>query len=232
MRPIQWCVGVTTVLSRRETTLPKTLQCLEKGGFRDVTLFVDGCSNYDVEKYLGYSSVFRGKSAGVAGNWILAMTEMYIRNPTAHRYAIFQDDGLCYRNLKQYLNECQYPEDGYWNLYSFPENEKVLEKNGISKGWGLSNQKGKSALGLVFSRSMVVELLSNKKFVERHQDVQRGKVSIDGGILNAMQSMGYQEYCHFPTLMMHIGTISTLNHPQYPVPTSWKGEDFNALDLR
>ena len=93
------------------------------------------------------------------GNWVTALWALYTSDAEADRYAIFQDDCVAVRNLRQYLEACEYPETGYWNLYTFPENERN------KRGWYLSNQCGKGAVGLVFSSLAVRTLLASQHMV-------------------------------------------------------------------
>src|SRR5437870_5459108 len=109
---MKWSYGVTTVPSRRSTLLPKTLQSLRAAGFGEPRLFIDGCKQ---DEAVGYSCQFRlpitarDPAVRPAGNWILSLWELYIREPVADRYAIFQDDLITYRNLRDYLEACKYP---------------------------------------------------------------------------------------------------------------------------
>lgn len=118
---ITWAYGVTTVPSRFENLLPRTLASLEQAGFPQPRLFVDGGQSMPAH-LSGYEATFHDPKVNVFGNWALAAWELYLRNPSAQRYAIFQDDFVTYRNLRQYLESCPYPETGYLNLYTFPHN--------------------------------------------------------------------------------------------------------------
>src|SRR6185503_20920621 len=80
-----WAYGVTTVPSRRETTLPRTLASLAAAGFASPRLRVD-----DVENDRLYAP----------GNWWLLLHELWIRSEGgADFYAIFQDDVIAAKGL-------------------------------------------------------------------------------------------------------------------------------------
>jgi len=229
-----WSYGVTTVPSRWNDLLPTTLQSLKSAGFDRPRLFVDGLvQNPDV---YGLPVTQRGDRIRTYGNWVLGLAELYIREPSADRYAMFQDDLLTYRNLRQYLEAVEMRERCYWNLLTFPVNHALCEGK---KGFFLSNQRGKGAVGLVFSREAVKTLLSHQHMIDRVEDRtqhsrtkwERGWESVDGGVVSALSKAGYVEMCHNPSLVTHIGHKSSMEHPQYPPPPAWRGEEFDALQL-
>src|SRR5688572_13834079 len=95
---VRWAYGVTTVPKRRRDLLPRTLGSLAAGGFAAPWLFVDGC-----DELPGWRAEFvaPGRAAGVTcryplvrayANWGLALGELWLRDPHADRYAVFQDD--------------------------------------------------------------------------------------------------------------------------------------------
>lgn len=224
-----WSYGVTTVPSRKDTLLPRTLASLAAAGFDQPRLFVDGCDELqNWRRWFGLDATCRYPKAGVAANWILGLAELVQREPNADRFAIFQDDCVTYKNLRQYLEKVPYPDKSYLNLITEYENE---DKARNRSGWFEAVQLGRGAVGLVFSREAAALLLSERGFVERAQDKKRGKIAIDGGILYAMQKQGWKEYCHAPSLVQHIGhNASTMGH-SIPQAKTFKGEDFDALDL-
>lgn len=245
---LKWAYGVTTVPSRRWSLLPGTLRSLMHAGFPVPRLFVDGLrldDKRDLDDYLSlnFPLSIRTPVIKTAGNWVLSMWELYIRDPAADRYAIFQDDFVTYKNLRQYLEAVPYPENGYLNLMTFCDNERIIEGQFI--GWHEASlikdaknrdpekprQTGRSAVALVFSRKAVLALLSAYSLANRFQDVSRGWKLIDGGVVEAMNGQGFREYIHNPSLVSHTGTLSTMRNGGYPSAKSFRGEDFNALDL-
>jgi len=206
---INWSYGITTVPQRSETLLPRTIVSLEKAKFGLPQLFTD----------------FR--PLGVYGNWALCAWQLYLRNPFADVYVIFQDDIVVNRNLKLYLEHLKYPVDGYFNLMTWPENEE-LAKGEV--GWFRSNQKGRSACGLLFPNDKLRLLLQQKKFVEKARDRSKPGKCVDGMILEAMRCLGLKEYCHYPSLLAHTGDdLSSTNNRNSPQATSFRGEDFDSL---
>ena len=225
----KWAYGITTVPERLETVFPQTLESLRLAGFDQPRLFVDG--ENDCGKYVkfGLETTLRYPRVKTAANWVLSIVELYLREPSADRYAIFQDDFVTYRNLRQYLDTRGYPDEkGYCNLYTFPQNQQLATAG--HKGWFESNQKGKGAVALVFSNEALIALLHQTHLIERPKSV-RGDRAIDGGIVSAMKKAGYREYVHSPSLVQHTGLVSSMGNPKHPLAPAFEGEGFDAMKL-
>lgn len=234
-RAMKWAYGVTTVPSRRRDLLPRTLASLKAAGFCEPRLFVDGDKDGESwEREFGLSVTARYPAVRTYGNWYLAMLELYIREPTAERYAIFQDDFVTVKNLKAYLSKAPYPERGYLNLYTFPANQALAplaSPGGVGAGFYKSNQKGRGAVALVFSREAVVTLLSSHHMAERPMHATRGWKAVDGGIVTAMEKAGWCEYVHDPSLTQHVGDVSSMGNKQHKKAETFPGERFDAMTL-
>lgn len=240
---MKWMYGVTTVPSRRTTLLPRTLKSLEVAGFDRPHLFVDGEADpnsyrreFDLDVTAHYPSL------GPVGNWITSLWALYLLDPNADRFAIFQDDIVSSLGLKDYLDSVEI-NGVYLNLYTAMDNERVIET--VQRGkWVESKilsdnhpptverwQNGRGALGLVFDRSGVYELLSSKGVARKPLDNVGGKLKIDGMVVAAMNVAGYREMIHAPSLIQHTGGESTLSDKinRFPEARSFMGETF---DLR
>lgn len=232
---MNWAYGVTTVEMRRTNLLPRTLASLREAGFDKPRLFVDGSSDpqsWCNEFQLGVT--VREPVIRTFGNWILALAELYIRNPTADRFAMFQDDFVTYKNLRQYLEAVPYPDKSYLNLYTFPSNQKKAPKNeygGTIDGFYEAYQNGRGAVALVFSNEAVRTLLIHQHIVNRPLDPRRGHRAIDGGIVTAMNKAGWKEYCHSPSLVQHTGINSSMGNRRHLLAESFRGENYDAMDL-
>lgn len=238
---IRWASLVTTVPERRKTFLPTTLRSLHLAGFSDPTIYVDGDKGpwTDVEEY--YKVVYREERIRPYGHWLLAVLETMIRNPEAQYYLVAQDDFVTYKNLRQYLEHCiqrrQYPNHGYWNLYSFPENENLVPKRKDTSepisGWHFSNQCGKGAVCLVFSRATLSTILATRFLIHKPIGVaHRAYRNIDGAVVEAVHQTGGKEWVHYPSLVQHIGEVSSMGQQTYPLSDSFRGESYDANDLR
>lgn len=227
---MKWQIAVTTVPERKGELLPQTLASLKAGGFEVNRMFVDGAASGD-----GIAT-FREPRIRTFGNWLLALAEMYIREPHADRYMIAQDDFCCVKNLRQYLDATKLPlERGYLNLLTQLKNNRVIfgKPSGTwhqaecvrdfppdhPHGYGKGEQTGLGAVALVFSRDGAIELLSSpsiwlkpqdKAAVGTVPDLSRGHVKVDGAVVAAMNLRGYREYVHCPSLVRHTGEISVL----------------------
>lgn len=242
---LSWQYCVTTVPSRRGREFDRTLASLKAAGFDRPHLFVDGDDDskswvmqYDLPVTCRYPAL------KTAGNWVSALYEMWQRDSTAERYAVFQDDFVTYPGLREYLDYCKYPEKGYLNLYTCPKyNQHLAPKNqhgGTIDGWFMSNQLGKGAVALVFDRAAVQCLLGTDYLVKRFLSVdmypntkqRRCDRSIDGGIVECLKRNGFTEWCHSPSLVQHIGLESSMgNSSGWMQANSFKGEGFDARSL-
>lgn len=239
---MRWAYGVTTHPIRRDNLLIRTLSSLKAAGFGEPRLFVDGTDDLS-----GYMHEFRLQVTvrtpiiRTAHNWMLSIAELYYRDPEAELFALFQDDFSTYKNLRAYLDKCAttFPKNGYWNLYTMPSNEiynlqafKLPAPESTKHvGFYESNQHGRGAVALVLSRQGVIELLSSRHMAERPCDNQRGHKSIDGGIVEAFKRIGWKEYVHNPSLVYHLGEQSSMGSTPQRQTLSFRGEDFDALDL-
>lgn len=239
---LRWACGVTTVPIRRDDLLKDTLVSLEAAGFDKPRLFIDAaapgvamayCRDFELEVTSHWPAI------RVYGNWVLALAELYIRNPTADRYAVFQDDIVCSRNLRQYLDAVSYPDKGYLNLYTSRSNFDIMPREMAAKGgFYLSNQYGRGALALVFDRRAVKALLTHpeaaRHMVERPEDPGRGDRAVDGGVVTALAKVGIKEYVHNPSLVQHMGLQTTVPGRRYNYGSDgagFRGADYDCMRL-
>lgn len=233
-----WECGITTVPSRiHDGTLAKTLASLDRAGFKP-RIFIDGVVSPIVQSELmrNYAVSFRNEPLQVAGNWWLSIWELYLRNPYAHIYAMFQDDiTLCY-NLREYIESCENlpTDDFYFNLFTDEVNTKRLPNN--FQGWIPAQAKGRGALALVFTIKVLQKLLCSQHMVDRFTDSHTGSYklprrmrSVDGGIWNSLHKANVKELVHLPSLVQHKGVISTVesSHNNQPAAPTYVGEDFD-----
>jgi hypothetical protein len=164
------------------------------------------------------------------------MLELYIRNPNADRYIMFQDDLVTYKNLRQYLEEAKMPEDGYLNLHQHPNNRDLVRNSGNPVGWFRSNQQGRGAVALVFTRELLLDLFAHDIWIKHPRDLENGHQRIDASItysLSHIHSGKHKEYCHNPSLVCHTGFETSIlgRHAKQAETQNFRGEDFDALCL-
>jgi hypothetical protein len=224
----RWCYGITTSL-RAFSTLGRTLASLSEAGFGQPHLFADGpCELPD-----GYDCTVRQTRVGAWTNWWLAALELFGRDPYATAYALFQDDILLARNLRQSLEQIEWPVDGYLNLYTSMHND------GAAVGWSQAPSPGRGALALVLRRETLKKLLLHPYTLE-HRLTENGHKRIDVAIQNILESQGIAEYIHCPSLVQHQtpetgaypnGMNSTLGHDYGAESRCFAGESFDCLQL-
>lgn len=228
---MKWMYGVTTVPSRRGL-LPATISSLKSTGFDVPHLFSDG----------------EGRpKLGTVGNWITALWTLYLLDPHADRYAIFQDDVTFCLGLREYLESVPWREKTYLNLYSSEYNEVVVKKTppgnfvesyvlnsgGLPNGGGPERwQCGKGALAIVFDGEGVTTLLQSRAMVMKPRSREMPRSKLDGMIVNAMNQAGYRELIHSPSLCQHAGRLdSAMGNDPRPLAQSFPGENFDARDF-
>jgi hypothetical protein len=169
----------------------------------------------------------------VVGNWIMGMWELYVREPTAERYAMFQDDIVVVKNLREFLDKSPYPKKGYLNLITHEAN--VQHTRG-EPGWHKSNMRGLGACALVFDREALQLCLGSKHMANKPASAapMRAWKYLDGGIVEAMKMQKWMEWIHNPSLVQHIGQDSTIgnNGSVFAKPLrTFPGEGFDALEM-
>lgn len=130
-------------------------------------------------------------------------------------------------------------------------------------GFCPGDQGGRGAMALVFDRATVRTLLTSSYVVERPTNFKaddplavkgtpaervelspRGFKFIDAGVIEALRPLGYVEYVHHPSLVLHTGVRSTIDKrstvvqhdPNHPVKhwsegfggRTFPGEDWDA----
>lgn len=227
---MKWAYGITAVPERFKTTLPQTVESLRDAGFNEPTIFVDGPAPPLFVP--GKQVVNRTTRIKAYGNWLLGLWELYIRNPKADRFIMFQDDVVTYQNLREYLEELPYPM-GYCNLFTFPHNIQPYS------GWYPSCQMGKGACALMFDNHMLRMLLSCPRLVSHlhtppnnnRPHINKGEQGIDAAVIESIKALGWREYVHNPSLVQHIGDVSTMDHGQFPDANTFRGTRYDAMEL-
>lgn len=239
---LDWSYGITTVPQRLETTLPVTIKSLARTGFDCPTLFMDGYMQDLDPSYKDFYRIYGMAQrklplvihphVGHLSNWMTALIYLYTSAPNSDRYAIFEDDLLAVSRLREYLEQTEYKDKSYFNLLTHGQN--LLITNNV-EGWHPSNQMGRGAVGLVFDRKAVQDLMASREFVERpmlkwdrKRNTQRG--GADGMVIDVLKRQGYVEYIHNPSLLQHIGEQSILKHSFGKVP-GFRGEDWDPMRL-
>jgi hypothetical protein len=234
---MKWAYGVTTVRARFDDLLPRSLHSLALAGFGEPRLFVDGDQHPDIYRQrFDLEATVRYPQMHVYPNFILSLWELYLREPFADRYALFQDDLISVKNLRGYLTQLPYPPKSYLNLYTFMNNEDLIK--GKPVGFVPASQNGRGAMGLVFDNEAMLTLLGSAHMAKRVQctrrckgNLPRGWTHSDGATVEAMNAAGWSEYVHNPSLLRHTGNgKSATGSANYRPDRTFPGEDFDALE--
>lgn len=214
-------------------------------------LFVDGCENPADYAEFGMPVSNRFPKTNAFTNWMLAINELYYRNPDADRWVIFQDDVLVCQNLRQYLESIPFPGNGYLNLSTIREQENIVSgPKGIVEATsqdsrksavlpnGTARQRGRGAMGLVFNLDSLLAILRHPHMTQRvlpaKRDPNRYYRFIDGAVIEVINGSGMREYVHNPGLLQHNGPNSSITGRVWgnsALARSWPGEDFDCLTL-
>ena len=174
----------------------------------------------------------RQPQVGAWANWLLAAHELYLRDPNADAFAIFQDDILLSANVQAYLERIEWPQAGYLNLYTSKHNRDV------PNGWSRPHSASRGALALAFKREAMQTLLTLDATLS-HRLTDDGHKRIDVAVQQALASAGIQEYVHSPSLAQHQISVnsdvpagnSTLGHEYFAESLTFRGERFDCLTL-
>lgn len=242
-KPPRWRCAITTVPNRIDLFL-RTLRSIHDAGFDKPDVYVDGPGHYTAHYNddLAGEVHYRSHNAKAYSHWLLTVVEMYLRDAEADRYVVFQDDLVCCKGLRAYLDNCKFPHNGYWNLFTVMGNDFVKDKvtKEISvkqypfEGWHESNQLGQGGLALVFDNEAVVDLLTQKVMYERMWDHSRRHKFLDGAVVTSMMEAGRKEFIHVPSLVQHTGHISSIGNKwedQKDVALTFKGENWDAATM-
>jgi hypothetical protein len=180
-------------------------------------------------------------------NFFLTLHEVYLREPKVDAYAMFEDDIVICRGVREYIEKSNaFAPRRYLNLFAFRRNE------GHERGWtegalcgakppaDPTLQAGEGALALVWSNEGIRVLLSSRPMHDHSHHLFLSKCCQDGAVVNAMNLAGYREYVHTPSLVQHTGDETCI--PKSGKPPDWRwgeyglaksfpGEDFDALSL-
>lgn len=231
--PLVWAYGITATKERWLDLFPRTRASLHDGGFDQPRVFLDGSGTPLVGVHVSDLTT-RWPKVGAWGNFWLSLSELWVRNPLASRFALFQDDLVCGKNLRQYLERCPMPLQSYLNLFTAPENHAAAP----AQGWFPAKHRGKGALALVFDRWGLHHLLTSPYAFQRPTATDpapngqpRGTQNIDGAVAEALHLCGITETVHCPSLVQHTGDVSTLGHRQHPPAPHFLGTEFDCLRL-
>ncbi|MCB1063660.1 MAG: glycosyltransferase family 2 protein [Verrucomicrobiae bacterium] len=208
-----WVVGVTTA-PREKSTLRRTLKSLRSAGWEDlIYLFAEpGTQTGAARRNNNPTELIsrQGTALGAWGNFLLALSELHLREPLADAYLMVQDDVIFCRGLRDYLEEHLWPgpKPGVISLHT-PSHLAAKTGTGFFQadlGW---NAWGAQAF--VFSNASARALLADSRVIDhRLNGLFEGKRNVDSVVGDWCRRSGREFYLHAPSLAEHIGNHSTL----------------------
>ena len=207
-KDFRWEVGVTTS-ERRMPTLEQSFETIAKAGFENPTLFVDGPMQIpaSLEKV---ESCFRTRRLGAFPNYVASLWELFLRNPFADGFLLIQDDALLPTSphVREYVEHVTWPVEGpcILSLYCSAKYEKE------SAGWHrFEGDWVWGAVAFAFSPEAIRVVLNSIRLIEhRAQPDKKGLSQIDVVIGQIATEANIPIFYPSPSLVQHIGTVSTI----------------------
>ncbi len=203
-----WAVGITTA-PRRKPNLGEMLQSLFKAGWETPTVFAEPES--DLSQVPSSIEVCqRTRTLGAWPNFLLALTELVLREPHADAYFMCQDDAVFCLGLRDYLEQELWPDKrvGVVSLHT-PSHQAHENRVGFfpkDVGWGAWG-----AMAFIFPNSSARAFLRDPAVINhRNRGMGEGLKNVDSVVGNWCRSTQIPFYLHSPSLCEHIGETTTL----------------------
>lgn len=227
-----WAVGVTTA-PRKPATLFETIASIRSAGWHDMLVFAEPDSQTSGLGQ-GVQIVRRSDTLGAWPNWILALSELYLRSPQADAYLLFQDDVILCEGVREYLEAELWPRErlAFVSLYcsaGYDSHSGRYAEPPSADGYI-------GALALAFPPQAVRSLLSSGLiWAHRLRPGTGGVNGIDFALGRWAAQRALPGLFHQPSLAQHIGDVSTV----WPNGTNtgrrragtFVGRDFDARRL-
>lgn len=207
--PWRWAVGMTTA-PRRIPTLERSLASVANAGWSQVRLFAE--PNTDLKNRSEHAITQRDYVLGAFPNFYLGLSELFLRDPHAQAYLMFQDDVEIAAGARKYLERVLWPQPteqcGIVSLYC-PSHHLSNGHAGFqieSAGWDTWG-----ALAYVFSPTSVIAFLTDAHVIcHRRRGPADGLKNVDSVAGKWCSRTGWNYYVHTPSLVQHTGRTSTL----------------------
>ncbi len=207
----RWAVGLTTA-PRAKSTVARCLQSLHAAGFFP-TVFAEPGSAIG----LNAPTVWRTERLGCWRNYVQTLRDLLAMNPDAEAIAIFQDDVIACKDLREFAEHDLWPSlrTGVVSMYS-PEEYEGGGAVGIDK-------RGHMVLGLcacVFPRAVAQRLVTPEFATDwRGCHAPNGRVdephlkkAADKWVAECIAKMGLDVHHYRPSLVQHIDAPSAIGH--------------------
>ncbi len=208
-----WAIGMTTA-PRQRSTLRSTLASLRGAGWAGpVQLFAEpGSRTSAAIAGLGPVSTLRrpGPALGAWPNFLLALTELTLRQPHADAYLMVQDDVAFSSGLRPYLEEKLWPgaRPGVVSLHTASHLAPATGTGFFLADLGWSAW---GAQAFIFSNAAARAFLSDAKVRDhRLNGFFDGLKNVDSVVGDWCRRTQHEFWLHAPSLVEHIGATSTL----------------------
>lgn len=202
-RRLRWAVGVLTA-PRPEPTIGQTLRGLRDAGFDDVHLFAEPGSIIPPE-FAHWPRTVHGRRLGNIPNFFVSLAALFLGQPDADAYGLFEDDFETARGLRAWCDEQFWPVgSGLVSLYTCQAHQD------LEPGWhvrALGTFRTFGGLAFVFRRDVLQAFLGDGRVLETRR---RGLIhGIDQVVGEWAARRGIGVAYHTPSLVAHIGHSST-----------------------
>ena len=201
---LRWAVGMLTA-PRPVPTIDRALASLQNAGFSSVHIFAEPGS-WVPDRFAHLPRTVHGRLLGNLGNFYTSLASLWMLEPHADCYAVFQDDVCVAEGLRAWCDRQLWPNGaGLVSLYT------CGAQHDDASGWrilsrGMCHTFG--ALAFVFRSDILKDFLSDGRLLEmREAGLRAGD---DAAIGEWATRRGFGIAYHTPSLVDHIGVTSAV----------------------
>ena len=205
-------VGVTTAPRPETSYLVRTIESIDEAGFNDVQIFADSPPNDIRNELLPFIGVHRsdlpvGQRLGSYKNWKRALETILDNRPDCEWYLIFQDDVRVAKGLQGWLEtqltETTHGTTGVGSLFCLPF--QVPEQ----RGWHcLKLHDGSNYLPISGACALLIPQSKARSLLQFRWD---SLTMVDLAIGHWCHDSGLRYWRHFPSLVEHVGIVSSID---------------------
>ena len=201
---LSWAVGMLTA-PREKSTIDRTLASLCRAGFDQVHIFAEPGSRIPGE-FRHLPVTYQGRKLGNLGNFCTSLITLFMQEPRADCYAIFQDDIEVAAGLKTWCDTEFWPHGaGLVSLYTC----KIYYAE--TSGWRIVKPDMTRTFGaqaFVFRRDVLKEFLTDGRMFELHETHPGIGDDAVVGEFATRRDIGIAY--HTPSLIDHVGDVSAI----------------------
>lgn len=229
---MNWSVGITTAPREKGFYLDQTLKHLESAGFDNPVIFAE--PNSTIPDDFNGCVVKRRKPYGDWANWVTALYDLFLSEPSTDYFLMVEDDALFSKGLREYLEYCIPNLGDFASLNLYTSSRYFCPKRTRMFHNECQGKRTWSTVAVVMKHQSVLKFFSDED-VQRHRffdifDVKKtywrlnskfclddpssinfiGNTIKDAVIGQWAEKLGLPIFYHTPSLVEHIGEFSTL----------------------